>query len=153
MLSVDVIAWWVLPVVFSSFWFFVLKKSTVLCEMWNVKSEMLSIIVIAGHGLLKFWGLGGGILHKVRALLQWDPEARCGFITLTPFVPRYNYCIAVGGHHCRFLKIRKKSAVFFIHDLMGKWDVFRYYRRSSPPTSTAWARTPPRPSPSPRGET
>ncbi len=36
------------------------------------------------------WG-GGGLLHKVRMLLQWDPEARGagGFITLTPCVPRY----------------------------------------------------------------
>ena len=34
----------------------------------------------------------GGLLHKVRTLLQWDPEARGGgFITLTPCVPRYGY--------------------------------------------------------------
>ncbi len=33
---------------------------------------------------------GRGLLHKVRTLLQWNPEARGGgFITLTPCVPRY----------------------------------------------------------------
>ncbi len=38
---------------------------------------------------------GGGLLHKVRTLLQWDPEARGGggFITLTPCMPRYVYAI------------------------------------------------------------
>ncbi len=35
---------------------------------------------IAGHGPHEFWGLGGGggILHKVFTLLQWDREAREG---------------------------------------------------------------------------
>ncbi len=36
-------------------------------------------VSIAGHGPLEFWGLGGGgLLHKVCTLLQWDPEARGG---------------------------------------------------------------------------
>ena len=35
---------------------------------------------IAGHGPHEFWGLGGGggLLHKVCTLLQWDREARAG---------------------------------------------------------------------------
>ncbi len=37
---------------------------------------------------------GGGLLHKVRMLLPWDPEARGGgIITLTPCVLRYvDFC-------------------------------------------------------------
>ncbi len=40
----------------------------------------------------------GGLLHKVRTLLQWDLEARGGVITLTPCVPRY----ALPTRHIRY---------------------------------------------------
>ena len=102
-------AWWVLPAVFFvenlekicglfHTWFYGKVRDAFRCchslvsparcffqafDFFNLQflceSEMLSIIVIAGHGLLDFeGGGGGGILHKVRALLQWDPEAGGG---------------------------------------------------------------------------
>ncbi len=47
-----------------------------------------------------------GLLHKVRTLLQWDPEARgWGFITLNPCVPRYALPKAV----LQLTKARKSS--------------------------------------------
>ncbi len=43
---------------------------------WDIpKLQIFEVYVIAGHGPLEFWGLGGGLLHKVCTLLQWDPEA------------------------------------------------------------------------------
>ncbi len=44
----------------------------------RVPTESRWVGTIAGHGPLEFWGLGGGLLHKVRTLLQWDPEAGGG---------------------------------------------------------------------------